>query len=428
MKLALNFACFAAIVAANPADARVAADATTATTPADSSSVPAFMRRTTEESMKDCRDVNKSYGSGQLIDQANGLASNEITVVGSATCTFSCDSASSLAIYMGFNDPGSVSKDQNDARNENANCGDKLTAWNFRDGGFATIVVATDYVNLRVFCDCTTSDEITNGGGCFSGSDTVQVLEKGQVDMSDLKVGDYVLAEANKYEQVYSFGHAHSTAQVEFVELQTGNGESLTMTPNHLIQTDKGTVRADAVEVNDEVYTLSGPTPVTRKSILDKQGLYMPLTPSGKIVVNNVQASAYISMSDYAPIQQHSLLKGWLSEDMLVHLWMGPYRMYCLGVASSLDVCARYVPEDKDGAAGVLPYLRLGWSIAEAALQQPLLVQIMMGVPVMTTLLMVNALETATGPSMGPLVMLIAVALFIQRRRRVQDGKKGKVL
>jgi hypothetical protein len=71
--------------------------------------------------------------------------------------------------------------------------------------------------------------EDDGGRGCFSGTDTVQVWNKGTVAMNDLEVGDKVLTGKNNYEPIYSFGHKHKTAFADFIWLQTDK-TSLTLT------------------------------------------------------------------------------------------------------------------------------------------------------------------------------------------------------
>jgi len=308
-------------------------------------------------------------------------------------------------------------------------CGGQLQANNDEgDNGFSYIIVASNFVNLRVDCGCPTNDQ--NGGGCFSATDTVQVLGETQpVPMKNLQIGDRVLTSFQTYEPVYSFGHAHSTIESEFVKIQTSTKQTVTLTPNHLISvSDVTPVRADQVQVGDSLNVVSNDNmseaKVSKVSFVTKQGMFMPLTPSGKIIVNDIEASAYVSMSDYAPIQEHPLLNFWLSENFLVHLWLAPYRMYCMGIAS--DQCADHVPKDVDGVDGILPYLKLGKTVAEVALDSNILVQILMGVPVFGALLLIYGLELVTGPALGPLVMLIAISIFVERRRKSAAGGKIK--
>jgi hypothetical protein len=263
-----------------------------------------------------------------------------------------------------------------------------------------------------------------NGGGssgspgCFSSTDTVHVLTRGEIGMKYLQVGDKVLTGKNKYEPIYSFGHYHESKVWNFVKLQTSK-QSLTVSGDHLVffLTDRpDPIRADEVKVGDHLSTGI----VSMISTTQKQGLYMPLTPSGKIIVNNVEASAYVSMADYAPIQQHPLLRFWMSEHLLSHLWLSPYRVYCMGVCSSY--CPNHA-KNIDGDEGIMGYLLAGKELAEFALKQPLLVQLLIGIPIFASLLVIYAIEIVAGPLMAPLFILLVAVLFM-KCHKTQCGEK----
>jgi len=374
-----------------------------------------------------CDVVNFDYGTGVALDQSRGNSDIVVEKGNVAKCQVLCDNAANLQLFIGYGPPGNQNEANADASNTNMNCGDTLSAENTSgDQGFEFIVKADSYTNLRVQCGCPTEDQ-SSGGGCFSGSDTVQVKGHGTVAMKDLRVGDNVLTDfaANKYEPIYSFGHFHETAKADFVKLKSSSKESLTLTPNHLVYANGNTVRADQVKKDDR---LSSGT-VSETSIVSKQGLFMPLTPSGKILVNNLQASTYVSMGDYAPIQQHPLLKFWLTEDFLVHLWLSPLRMYCLGVTSNYCPSHPESIRNVDGDAGIMSYLRLGKDIAEFALRQNTLIQIVMGVPIFATLGAFYSMEFVVGASLAPLAaLLMAVFLYRRQQNTTTSNQKQKAL
>ena len=132
-------------------------------------------------------------------------------------------------------------------------------------------------------------------------------------------------------------------------------------------------------------------------------------------------ASSYISL-DFAPnVVNHPLIQGWLSGDMLMHLWLAPYRIYCLGVQSNGCVIA-------GGENGIPHYLLLSRWLADFGNNQNMLVQFMMGIPLLVVLGCVFALEASVGPSMVPLLLAI-VTVFIFRfqadvKNKAQSGKK----
>ena len=385
-----------------------------------------------------CALVDRKYGTDAESENEEQAANAEIVVNDGEefTCVMRCDGSTNLKLYMQFG-VGVVSPDcdQVDDCNEAMECGQTLTiACDNCEAGFGYRWSADTWEgDLELQCGGGTcdlgSEEVEStgdgggggGGGCFSGEDTVQVLGKGNTPMKDLQVGDKILTDQDKYEPVYSFGHYHETKMADFVKIQTANKDALTMTPNHLIFQEVGqAVRADAVEVGD---ALASGAAVQKVSKVQKKGLYMPLTPSGKLLVNNIETSAYISMAEYAPIQQHPLLKFWLSEHVLSHLWLSPYRMYCMGVSS--NYCSNFA-KNVDGDEGIMSYLLMGKKVAEIALEQNLAVQILMGIPVFGTLLAFQAIESITGPSMAPLALIVAAAIIVRRFKKA--GQKQKTV
>jgi len=381
---------------------------------------PAAHRR-----LDSCGVVNFDYGTGSTaLTDSRGSSSIVVKQGNQARCQVLCQAATNLQLFIGYGPPGNQNEGNADASNTNMNCGDTLSAENSDGGqGFEFIIKADSYTNLRVECGCPTDDQ-TGGGGCFSGSDTVQVKGQGVVAMKDLQVGDEVLTDwaVNKYEPVYSFGHYHETATADFVKVQSSSKESLTLTPNHLVYANGSPVRADQVKKGDR---LSSGT-VSKTSVVSKQGLFMPLTPSGKLVVNNLLASTYVSMGDYAPIQQHPLLKFWLSEDFLVHLWLSPLRAYCLGISSNY-YCANNQQSirNMDGDAGIMGYLRLGKDVAEFSMHQNLLAQCVIGIPVFATLGALYVMECMVGASLVPLAAFLVAAYYLRRRSTGSSAKSS---
>jgi len=134
--------------------------------------------------------------------------------------------------------------------------------------------------------------------GCFSGNSMIVVSKKQNGDfgtpiaMKDLRLGDLVLVDQNRYEKVYSFAHYHTTIETEYIQLLPSQ---LEMTPQHLVfvQGYQEPIPASSVRVGD---VLVGSTQVTKIRVILCQGMYAPLTPSGTIVVNGAMASNYITL------------------------------------------------------------------------------------------------------------------------------------
>ncbi|CAB9501652.1 expressed unknown protein [Seminavis robusta] len=239
-----------------------------------------------------------------------------------------------------------------------------------------------------------TSDSGDNGGngglsgmGCFSESTKVHVQNKGFTLMKDLQIGDNVLTGGGfGYQPVYSFGHRleQDSLGLDFYQIYTqGSGDSdspvVEMTGNHLIfikdndGNKERAVRADQVQVGDVLVSTTkkmdqqyAVSKVTTTSI--PKGLYMPLTPDGSIVVaandndtSGIVASTYVSIANESPViveRIHDVFG--IDEQSLVHWWLSPYRLMCLGVSS------RLCQEDNNRSdEGILTWLLQGREFAQ---------------------------------------------------------------
>ena len=280
-------------------------------------------------------------------------------------------------------------------------------------------------------------DDISNDG-CFSETATVQVKGEGEVTMKDLKLGDKVMTAKNKYEPVYSFGHRKEEMMMDFFQIYTADDAAgpLEMTGNHMIMVadSRGrgkATRADHLQIGDRLLNVEAEKQVTVTLIesVQKRGLYMPLTPSGQIVVNNVLASNYISVSDTAPgVVENSQMFFPMNEQTLSHWWMSPVRMLCMGVASTF--CSNGSEESSayetlKGDEGILPWLLMGRHFAHVAEDQPTVVRFVLGVPTFLLFGMLNVVEHALfGPACAPFLFVIIVALAITMKKKLANGRE----
>jgi hypothetical protein len=120
--------------------------------------------------------------------------------------------------------------------------------------------------------------------------------------MKDLQIGDSVqVANNNKYEPVYSFGHKEPESLAEFLLLETSHGKTLAITAQHMIMVPGSSrfVPASSLKEGDVVITALG-NQVTVKSIVKAAslGVYAPFTPSGQIIVDDLVASTYIAYQE----------------------------------------------------------------------------------------------------------------------------------
>lgn len=121
--------------------------------------------------------------------------------------------------------------------------------------------------------------------------------------MQDIQTGDYVLtshhATGSICDPVHAFGHRDVSAVGGFYQISSAaksrhNSKPLEVTREHwlcLRGEEDYPVPARTIQLGDRVQTDGDIAAVTAISIKTKKGLYAPLTPSGKLVVNDIVAS-----------------------------------------------------------------------------------------------------------------------------------------
>ncbi|CAB9520385.1 Desert hedgehog protein [Seminavis robusta] len=423
------------------------------------------------------------FGSGTTLDES-GTVDFFVAPKAKTYCTTVCLSGrTATTLYLNYG--GAAAGDSSDTEYDSTTssvCGMSLDFKSYdAQTKLGWKIQAADYDHLVLSCFCTddgtidyadVADTVVDVGGsvlysiykhgCFSESMVVSVQGKGDVPMKELQVGDLVLTSDNhKYEPVYSFGHYTPDKTMEFVQIeytttsgtgaaeeQDGNKQTLELTDNHMIMVlDDSNVaratRADKVQVGDRLWKVGGATKevatVTTITIDEKRGLYMPLTPSGQIVVNGVLASNYVSISDTVPsvVSTAQWFLPFATEQTLSHWFLSPYRMLCLGISSSFcDVQQgnggnkdqSTVSEDDKDDEGIITWLMIGHKMAELAELLPALVQaVVIGVPMFAIFAFFNIVETVfLGPAMAPCLFLLTAVLVAMVKKRQQNyGKAG---
>ena len=122
---------------------------------------------------------------------------------------------------------------------------------------------------------------------CFSGLNTVNVQNKGEILLQDLRIGDYVQTKAGDYSRVFSFAHLDTQEPTTFLQIQTSssNNTPLEITGEHILFANGGLVRADSVKVGDK---LSSGT-IERIGSVQRVGFYSPTTESGEFVASHTR-------------------------------------------------------------------------------------------------------------------------------------------
>merc|ERR1711872_187347 len=187
-----------------------------------------------------------------------------------------------------------------------------------------TLVVASNVVGpnrgnnsrcLVIFCPC------------FGGSNMVHMRNGGRRSISDVKVGDSVLAVDEmgqlRFSQVILQLHAEPEVVTEFQVIRTKTGRNLTLTPRHLIYKADSEIASSKplfamrIKKGDFVFVFDEKLGMIRDEVVSndietEKGLYTPVTSHGNIIVGDILASSY------AGWENHSLL----------HLMFAPLRWF----------------------------------------------------------------------------------------------------
>jgi predicted extracellular nuclease len=139
---------------------------------------------------------------------------------------------------------------------------------------------------------------------CFAGSETLH-LESGEVKaISDVRVGDRVLAAdaagRTSYSDVVFVPHMANSGDALFTHIITTSGRDIKMTPSHIIlagpchsSASLPLTYASSVSVGDCVMTVSGEDMVSTVETVQGKGLYTVVTKEEYVVVNGIIASPF---------------------------------------------------------------------------------------------------------------------------------------
>ena len=143
---------------------------------------------------------------------------------------------------------------------------------------------------------------VATPNSCFSGSETV-ALESGEVKfISDVTVGDRVLAASAAGKTLYSdvvfVPHGANKESAVFMHITTESGRDVKMTQSHIIPagvcgSSLPLVYASKVTVGDCVITVSGEEKVSSVESVRGEGVYTIVTKEEFIVVNGIVASPF---------------------------------------------------------------------------------------------------------------------------------------
>jgi Hint module len=137
---------------------------------------------------------------------------------------------------------------------------------------------------------------------CFAGSETVQLESGTSKAMSDVAVGDRVLAAditgKTAFSDVVYVPHARNSQRAVFARISTESGRDVQMTLNHLLPAGRcgsalPLTYASKVTVGDCIMTVSGEEKVSAAERVQGSGVYTIVTKLEYVVVNGVIASPF---------------------------------------------------------------------------------------------------------------------------------------
>ena len=164
---------------------------------------------------------------------------------------------------------------------------------------------------------------------CFSGQMTVELEDKSTVRLQDVKVGDKVKVDENKFEPIYGFGHADSNVVAEYLDLQLSNGRHLEVSADHLLFVGDKTIKpASILRVGNELLVpTEGSVKIDSIRKVRRTGVYAPFTYSGTIVVNGVKSSTYVSLQQDEEFLAIGNIKTPFSHHWLAQSFLLPFRV-----------------------------------------------------------------------------------------------------
>jgi hypothetical protein len=169
------------------------------------------------------------------------------------------------------------------------------------------------------------------GGFCFSGSSTIDVLDQGNVPLTDAKLGDKVHVGNGIYEPIYSFGHFAPQEVGEFLEIRTDKN-ILQVTNDHMVfHADSGPLAAKHLQAGDELLDGQGDKLIIRSiKSMSATGAFAPFTASGKVVVDGILASSFIAFDNGAYLSAAGME---FSYQWIAHSFEFPHRFICTYVS-----------------------------------------------------------------------------------------------
>jgi len=242
---------------------------------------------------------------------------------------------------------------------------------------------------------------------CFPGTSTVNIKNKGITKMYDLAIGDHILVEGGVYEPVYSFGHRSvDTEDIEYLQISMENGSTLELSADHMVFVTGNAIPALAVRVGDD---LAG-AKVRAITRVYRRGAFAPFTPSGKLMVDGILVSSYISFQTGPYLVMGSVTTP-ITHQWLAHAFIFPHRLHCY----YLEFCPREMYTDDGISLRLTHPLRF----AQWLFGQDALVIVICMIPLVALLVVFSCIEVVLHwfPLLGVGVATIGMLKCFTKRK-----------
>uniref|UniRef100_A0A7S2XSW2 Hint domain-containing protein n=1 Tax=Attheya septentrionalis TaxID=420275 RepID=A0A7S2XSW2_9STRA len=317
--------------------------------------------------------------------------------------------------------------------------------------------------NRRRLKSCTSNNEcpctclkfkrrnLCGGCGCFSPLSTITVDGRGIIPMKDLKVNDKVLTSKSamfikdnsssvlgergtaehrsselSFQRVYAFSHWSHTAPTRFLQIYTtAQKDPLEITPDHLLYVQEDSsypVPAGSLKVGDLLVGTSFPPPrVIKIESVIREGLFLPFTYDGTIVVDKVLASNYVSLAHPPEDHYHSFFQvdevPIISYHLLSHVWQTPHRLVCMWFSNT--ICKASASSEYESF-----WARTGRFIAEFVFKKPAIIKGPILASVVGFLLPLYFMEQIGGLALKLAVLAIALAIVLRKKPEGDCGEQ----
>ena len=244
-------------------------------------------------------------------------------------------------------------------------------------------------------------------GFCFSANPVVQVEQKGQTLMKDLHVGDNVHVGNGKFEPVYTFAHRDVETEAVFLRFMPSQ---LELSKDHMVFVEgKGPVPASMVMIGDR---FSNGELVQAITQVTRVGVFSPFTPSGKIIVNGIEASNYVAFQGTENMMIGPI-KTPFSYQWLAHSYQAPHRFWCYWLGK----------EDRASMNGFSVWIEPALKFANWFVGQTAFVMGMLLIPYVVLMVALNAFESLLIYPNASLcfgaVMIMATSWLCNRRQKI---------